>query len=98
MKRREGGRKSRVGTIFHGALSRPLPLLARGRLILPGEAEDKGGTREKEKRKKKKGERIINDDLVARSFLLERWTRTTVEKLYYRRVFRFSRPIDPIDF
>lgn len=55
MKRREGGRKSRVGTIFHGALSRPLPLLARARLILPGEAEDKGGTREKEK--KKKGEK-----------------------------------------
>lgn len=81
-----------VGMIFHGALSRvaPLPLLARARLILPGEAEDKGGTREK------KG-RIVNDDLVARSFLLERWTRT-VEKLYHRRVFRFSRPIDPIDF
>lgn len=45
-----------VGTIFHGALSRvaPLPLLARARLILPGEAEDKGGTREKGEKKERK--------------------------------------------
>lgn len=53
MKRREGGNVEEkvIETIFHRALSRVAPLVApRPRLILAGETEDKGGTREEGKK------------------------------------------------
>lgn len=63
MKRRDGGNVEEkvVETIFHRALSRVAPLVApRPRLILAGETEDKGGTREEGKKGKR--EKIVNEN------------------------------------
>lgn len=96
MKRREGGRKSGRDDFSRRPFEGRAPPTSRASSF---NSPWRGGGQRGNARKggKEKKGRIVNDDLVARSFLLERWTRT-VEKLYHRRVFRFSRPIDPIDF